>query len=168
MSFSAFDISASGMHAQKVHMDTIASTIANINTTRKPDGSPGVYIKKDVTFKAIYQDKLGDTSPPFPSGDHEAYWSQSQGTMALRGGITYDEKMLSQGVQVVEITQSNDPYKMIYDPSHPEADEEGYVTLPNINIVDEMVNMISSSRAYEANAATAETTKGMIAAALKI
>lgn len=168
MSFSSFDISASGMHAQKVKMDTIASNIANVNTTRNPDGSPGIYIKKDVTFKAIYQDKLGTNAPAFPSGSHEAYWSQSNNTMALRGGISYDEQNLSQGVQVSEIQSAKNPYKTVYDPSNPEADEEGYVTLPNINIVEEMVNMVSASRAYEANSATAETVKNMIAAALKI
>ena len=168
MSFNSFDISASGMHAQKIKMDTIASNMANVNTTRKPDGSPGVYVRKDVTFKAIYNDKLGDTTPVFPSGNHEAYWSQNQGTIALRGGITYDEKEISQGVQVTEITNSKNPYKTVYDPSNPEADEDGFVTLPNISIVEEMVNMISSSRAYEANSAAAETIKNMIAAALKI
>lgn len=168
MSFNAFDISASGMHAQKVKMDTIASNIANVNTTRNPDGSPGVYIRKDVTFKAIYQDKLGSHSPAVPNGSHEPYWSESQATMALRGGISYDEKNLARGVQVQEITDAKNPYKTIYDPSNPEADEGGFVRVPNINIVEEMVNMVSASRAYEANSATAETTKSMIAAALKI
>lgn len=168
MSFSSFDICASGMHAQKVKMDTISSNIANVNTTRNPDGSPGVYIKKDVTFKAIYQDKMGSHSPAVPNGSHEPYWSESQGTMGLRGGISYDEGKLSQGVQVSEIQDSKNPYKTVYDPSNPEADEEGFVTLPNISIVEEMVNMVSASRAYEANAATAETTKNMISAALKI
>ena len=156
------------MHAQKVKMDTIASNIANVNTTRHPDGSPGVYVKKDVTFKAIYQDKIGSNTPPFPSGDHEPYWSNNKGIIALRGGISYDENTLAQGVQVSEITESKNPYKMVYDPSNPEADEEGYVTLPNINIVEEMVNMVSASKAYEANSATAETVKNMITAALKI
>lgn len=168
MSFSSFDISASGMHAQKVKMDTIASNIANINTTRHPDGSPGVYVKKDVSFKAIYQDKIGSNAPAFPDGSHEPYWSRNKGTIALRGGISYDENVIAQGVQVSEITESKNPYKMVYDPSHPEADEEGYVTLPNINIVEEMVSMVSASKAYEANSATAETVKNMISAALKI
>lgn len=168
MSFSSFDISASGMHAQKVKMDAIASNIANVNTTRNPDGSNGVYIKKDVSFKAIYSDKLGSHSPAVPNGSHEAFWSESQGSMALRGGISYDEQTLSQGVQVAEVSESKNPYKTIYDPSHPDADEEGFVTVPNINIVEEMVNMVSASRAYEANSATAETTKNMIAAALRI
>ena len=86
----------------------------------------------------------------------------------LKDGISYDEKDISQGVEVAEITPSADPYKTIYDPSNPEADADGFVTLPNINVVEEMVNMVSASRAYEANVTTAETTKGMISAALRI
>ena len=168
MSFNVFDISASGMYAQRTKMDVIASNVANINTTRNPDGTPGVYIKKNVSFRAIYADKLGSAAPAFPNGQHEAYWSQSNASVALKGGISYDSKQISQGVEIAEITPSNDPYKTIYDPSNPEADADGFVTLPNINIVEEMVNMVSASRAYEANVTTAETTKGMISAALRI
>lgn len=157
------------MHAQRIKMDTIASNVANINTTRNPDGSPGVYVKKEVTFKAIYEDRLrGITSPPFPNGEHEAYFSRANQNVQLRGGVSYDEKELAQGVEVAEIQNSNDPYKTVYDPNNPEADEEGFVTLPNINIVEEMVNMVTASRAYEANSATAETTKNMISSALRI
>ena len=168
MSFSAFDISGSGMYAQRTMMDNIASNIANVNTTRNPDGTPGVYVKKNVSFKAVYADKIGSTAPPFPNGEHDAYWSAANGTIALKGGISYDEKQISQGVEVAEITPANDPYKPIYDPDNPEADADGFVTLPNINVVEEMVNMVSASRAYEANVTTAETTKGMITAALRI
>ena len=168
MSFSAFDISGSGMYAQRTMMDNIASNLANINTTRNPDGTPGVYVKKTVSFKAIYADKLNSATPPFPDGQHDAYWSPSNNMVMLKGGISYDEKDISQGVEVAEITPSADPYKTIYDPSNPEADADGFVTLPNINVVEEMVNMVSASRAYEANVTTAETTKGMISAALRI
>jgi flagellar basal-body rod protein FlgC len=168
MSFSAFDISGSGMYAQRTMMDNIASNMANINTTRNPDGTPGVYVKKNVSFKAVYADRLSGTTPAFPNGSHEPYYSATNGIMALKGGVSFDEKNIAQGVEVAEITPSNNPYKTIYDPSHPESDADGFVTLPNINIVEEMVNMVSASRAYEANATTAETTKGMISAALRI
>ncbi len=167
MSFNVFDVSSSGMYAQRIKMDTISSNVANINTTRNPDGSPGVYVKKDVTFKAIYADKLAN-SPAFPAGKHEAKYSQTQGQMVLNGGISFDEKNLSQGVGIAQIVDSKDPYKTVYDPSHPDADVDGYVKLPNINIVEEMVGMISASRAYEANATAAEMTKSMLNAALKI
>ena len=168
MSFSAFDISGSGMYAQRTMMDNIASNIANVNTTRNPDGSHGVYVKKNVSFRAVYADRMNSVAPPFPNGQHEAYWSAHNATVALKGGISFDEKVISQGVEVAEITPSNDPYKTVYDPDNPEADADGFVTLPNINIVEEMVNMVSASRAYEANVTTAETTKGMITAALRI
>lgn len=167
MSFNVFDVSSSGMYAQRLKMDTISSNVANINTTRKPDGSPGVYVKKEVTFKAIYDDKLSN-SPAFPNGKHEVMYSQNRGQMVLNGGISFDEKNLAQGVGVAEITESKEPFKVVYDPSHPDADVDGYVTLPNVNVVEEMVGMISASRAYEANAAAAQTTKSMLSAALKI
>jgi len=67
MSFDVFDVAASGMHAQRVRMDTIASNVANINTTRKPDGTLGPYVKKDVNFKAIYDDKLSQGASNFSS-----------------------------------------------------------------------------------------------------
>lgn len=167
MSFDVFDVSASGMQAQRIQMDAISSNIANINTTRNPDGTPGVYAKKEVSFKSIYLNKLGD-SPSFPNGSHEAAFNPSDNSMTLRGGITLDDKNLSQGVAVESIQNSKDPYKVVYDPTHPDANSDGYVTLPNVNIVEEMVNMVSASKAYEANAVAAETTKTMISAAMKI
>ena len=168
MSFDVFDTAASGMHAQRLKMDVISSNIANVNTTRNPDGTKGVYQKKVVTFEAIYNDKLYASQPPVPSGDHRAVFSRNQNDMVLRGGIFYDEKELSQGVQVASIEASQQPYKTVYDPSHPDADEEGYVLLPNVNVVEEMVDMVQASKAYEANATVAETIKSMMSTALKI
>ncbi len=167
MSFDVFDVSASGMQAQRIKMDTISSNIANINTTRNPDGTPGVYAKKEVTFQAIYTNKL-QQSPSFPSGQHQARFSPQENSMVLRGGVNFDEKNLSQGVEVASIEDSKDPFKLVYDPTHPDADADGYVKLPNVNIVEEMVNMVSASKAYEANATAAETAKTMISAAMKI
>ena len=169
MSFDVFDVCASGMYAQKTKMDVIASNIANINTTRKDDGSKGVYIKKEVSFKAIYDNKLEDTNAPMiPSGNHKVLYNRPTEEMILKGGISYDKNQISTGVEVAQIEESENPYKRVYDPSHPDADIEGYVVLPNINIVDEMVNMVSASKAYEANATLAETAKNMISSALKI
>ncbi len=167
MSFDIFDVTASGMQAQRIKLDTISSNIANINTTKNADGTPGVYAKKEVTFRAIYMDKLGQ-SPSFPNGSHEAMFSPSENSMVLRGGVNFDEKNLSQGVEVASIEQSKDPYKVVYDPSHPDSNADGYVTLPNVNIVEEMVNMVSASKAYEANATAAETAKTMINSAMRI
>ncbi len=167
MSFDVFDVSASGMQAQRIKLDAISSNIANINTTRNPDGTPGVYAKKEVSFRAIYMDKMGQ-APAFPNGSHEAYFNSSDNAVSLRGGVSFDEKNLSQGVEVAAIEDSKDPHRVVYDPSHPDANADGYVTLPNVNIVEEMVNMVSASKAYEANAAAAETAKTMISAAMKI
>ena len=150
MSFNIFDIAGSGMTAQRVKMDTIASNMANINTTRKPDGSKGVYIKKDVAFRTIYEDTLNKGFSNFSS------------SVALNNG------MVTGGVQVDSIYERADGVKTVYDPSHPDADEEGYVDLPNVNVVEEMVDMISASRAYEANATVAENVKTMMQSALNI
>lgn len=169
MSFDIFKTCASGMYAQKTKMDTIAANMANINTTRKDDGSIGPYVKKTVTFKAIYDNQ---TTPrddiAFPSGANQVRFNSESGNLSLRGGISYDQNKIAKGVEVQTIEESKNPYKTVYDPSHPDADEEGFVTLPNINIVEEMVNMISASKAYEANATIVETTKNMISTALKI
>ena len=168
MSFNIFDTAASGMHAQRLKMDVISSNIANANTTRHPDGTKGIYQKKVVTFEAVYNDKLYNNSPPVPFGDHRAMYSRNENDMVLRGGIFYDERELSQGVRVSSIERSAQPYKTIYDPSNPDADEEGFVTLPNVNVVEEMVDMVQASKAYEANATVAETIKSMMSTALKI
>lgn len=132
MDFNALDISASALNAQRVRMDTIASNIANVNTTRKPDGTPGVYRRKDAILSTI------------------------------------DNNMAS-GIKVLEISEdTRTPLKKVYNPSHPDSGSDGYVDLPNVNIVTEMVNMISASRAYEANVTTINATKKMVTEALKI
>ncbi len=169
MSFDIFKTCASGMYAQKTKMDTIAANMANINTTRKDDGSFGPYIKKTVTFKAIYDNELNPSNDiGFPQGTHKAQFNSETGNLSLNGGISFDQNRIAKGVEVQTIEEAKNPYKTVYDPSHPDADEEGFVTLPNINIVEEMVNMIQASKAYEANATIAETTKNMISTALKI
>lgn len=168
MSFEIFNICASGMHAQKTKMDTIASNMANVNTTRKEDGSYGVYTKKQVTFKAIYENNTKAIDEAFPNGEHRAVYDPSTNDISLRGGIFYDQNKISQGVEVESIESAKDPYKRVYDPSHPDSDVDGFVILPNINVVEEMVNMLSASKAYEANATIAETAKNMISTALRI
>ncbi len=169
MSFDIFKTCASGMYAQKTKMDTIAANMANINTTRKDDGSIGPYIKKTVTFRAIYDNQTTPRNDiAFPSGNNQVRFNNENGDLLLQGGISYDQNKISKGVEVQCIEESKNPYKTVYDPSHPDADEEGFVILPNINIVEEMVNMIQASKAYEASATIAETTKNMISTALKI
>lgn len=168
MSFNVFDIAGSGMTAQRVKMDTIASNIANVNTTRRADGSKGVYIKKDVTFRTIYEDTLNRGYMNFASNSPDPQFDPSTGKMYINTNISLNNGMLTGGVQVDEIYESQNGVKTVYDPSHPDADEDGYVDLPNVNVVEEMVGMISASKAYEANATVAENVKTMMQSAMNI
>ena len=168
MSFNIFDIAGSGMTAQRVKMDTIASNIANIHTTRNPDGSKGVYIKKDVSFRTIYEDSVNRGFSNFSSNNPNAEFDPRTGNMLINASIAMNNGLVTGGVQVEQIYEREDRIKTIYDPSHPDADEEGYVDLPNVNIVEEMVDMIAASRAYEANATVAENVKTMIQSAMNI
>lgn len=129
--FSALRISASGLSAERLRMDTISSNIANANTTRGADGKP--YIRK----VAVFQENL-DSARGF------------------------------NGVKAVGIEEDKSPLRKEYDPSHPDADADGYVTMPNVNILNEMADMIASSRAYEANVDTLNAGKSMFMKALEI
>lgn len=130
--FRTFDISASALVAQKIRMQTISSNLANINTTRTPEGGP--YRRRDVVFETVLMDETG----------------------------------YSEGVRVRDVVVDQRPPRVVYDPSHPDADKNGYVRLPNINLVEEMVNMMLATRAYEANVNSFNLTKGMILKALEL
>ena len=168
MSFNIFDIAGSGMTAQRVKMDTIASNIANIQTTRKPDGSKGAYIKKDVSFRTIYEDNLNRGGMNFSSNAPDAQFNPKTGEMLINANVALNYGMVTGGVQVEQVYDREDGVKTVYDPSHPDADEDGYVDLPNVNVVEEMVDMIAASRAYEANATVAENVKTMMQSAMNI
>ena len=168
MSFNIFDIAGSGMTAQRVKMDTIASNIANIHTTRRPDGSKGVYVKKDVSFRTIYEESVNRGFSNFSSNNPDAQFDPRTGNLLINANIALNQGLVTGGVQVEQIYDREDGIKTIYDPSHPDADEEGYVDLPNINIVEEMVDMIAASRAYESNATVAENVKSMMQSAMNI
>ena len=168
MSFNIFDIAGSGMTAQRVKMDTIASNIANIHTTRKPDGSKGPYVKKDVTFRTIYEDSLNKGYSNFSSNSPDAQFDPKTGNMLINASVALNNGVITGGVQVDQIYERADGVKTVYDPSHPDADEEGYVDLPNVNVVEEMVDMIAASRAYEANATVADNVKTMMQTAMNI
>lgn len=135
--FDSFDINASGMTAQRYRMDIISENVANANTTRTEDGTP--YRRKVVTFEAI--------------GNESSFGRifNNAKDNAVGAGVRVDS--------VVEDTWTDE--NMVYDPSHPDADENGYVTYPNINTVTEMTNLIDASRAYEANATAFSASKTM-------
>ena len=163
MSFNVFDIAATGMHAQRIKMDTISSNIANVNTTRNEFGEKQVYHKKQVNFKEMVLKK----GPSFPNGNVSVEFD-APSEPYLKGGVSLNDNVISKGVMVDSITDASNPTKIVYDPNHPDADENGYVELPNVNVVEEMVNMVNASRAYEANVTIAQTTKSMIQSAINI
>ena len=168
MSFNIFDIAGSGMTGPRIKMDTVASKIANINTTRQPDGSKGVYVKKDVSFRTVYDDAVNRGYSNFAANNPDAQFDPRTGNMLINANVSLNNGLITGGVRVDEIYEAENGVKTVYDPSHPDADEEGYVDLPNINIVEEMVGMISASKAYEANATVAENVKTMMQTAMNI
>jgi len=173
-----FDITASALTAQRLRMDAISSNLANINTTRKLDGTIGAYRRKNVVFAPILQDAGKQFSnTEFSRADFKHMPMKAaknglsiggDGKPLLTIGITHTEYD-GAGVQVVNITEDNNtPMRKIFDPSHPDADAKGYVEMPNVNVVTEMVDMISASRAYEANVTAMQSAKGMAQAALEL
>jgi flagellar basal-body rod protein FlgC len=172
----AFDISASAMTAQRLRLDVIASNLANINTTRQTDGSPGAYRRRNVVFASVLQDQMNSqrastvplNTPGFKS-DGVRQLAMENGVPTLKASISHSPMMPGAGVKVVEITEDETtPLKQVYDPSHPDADENGYVNMPNINPVTELVDMIAATRAYEANVSSIQATKAFAKAALEI
>lgn len=142
--FNGMDINASGLTAQRYRMDIISENVANANTTRTEDGTP--YVRKTVTFAA-----KGSQTP----------FSRVLGSSM--------DKYSGQGVKVVSVNEDKvTPMNKVYDPSHPDADENGYVTYPNVNIVTEMTNLIDATRAYEANATAFDATKSIALKGLNI
>lgn len=137
--FTAFDISASGLTAQRYRMDVIAENVANANTTRKEDGS--IYKRKVVTF----EEKGIRNSDSFSHVLNSV--SKNYAGKGVRVGGVFEDN----------ITEMN----MVYDPANPDADENGYVTYPNVNIITEMTNLIDASRSYEANATAFNASKSM-------
>ena len=139
--FSAMKISATGMTAQRVRMDVISQNLANVNTTRADDGS--TYRRQTVVMEA-------QTSREFASALNQAL------------GLT------GTGVKVTHIVEDMSDLTMVYEPTHPDADENGYVHYPNVNSVTEMTNLIDASRAYEANASAFNAAKTMAMKGLEL
>ncbi|MBP7254395.1 MAG: flagellar basal body rod protein FlgC [Negativicutes bacterium] len=141
--FGAIDASASGLTAERLRMDVISNNIANANTTRTVEGGP--YKRKIVTFE---------------ERDNQGINSFSQ--------ILSKKMKTGSGVRATGIIEDGAPGKLVYDPNHPDANKEGYVELPNLNIVSEMVDMITATRAYEANTTAINSAKSMAMKALEI
>ena len=135
-----FRISGSALRAQSLRLDTISSNLANVETTSTPEGGP--YKKKSVHFQ----------SSPL------SFKEQLDGQM----------KNSTQGVEVTKIVEDDTPPRKVYNPSHPDAGEDGYVEMPNISVLEEMVDMMSATRSYQANVTTIKMAKRMALKALEI
>lgn len=140
--FGSMDVSASGMTAQRLRLDIISQNIANANTTRTQEG--GAYKRKAVIFETVNQTTSFDE--------------------VLKNYTNSENK----GVRVAEIVTDETACPLVYNPTHPDANAEGYVEMPNVNTVDEMVNMISASRSYEANVTAFNAMKAVASKALEI
>lgn len=138
--FTSLQISSSALSAQRTRLNVISSNLANVGTTRTPEGGP--YRKQDVVFRSTPESFEGQL-------DH-----------AMRGAVS--------GVEVAEIRPNPAPFRTVYEPGHPDADENGMVALPNIDTMAEVVDMMSATRSYEANASAIQAAKRMALKALEI
>jgi flagellar basal-body rod protein FlgC len=143
--FDAFDVSASALTAERLRMDVTAENLANAQTTRTASG--GAYKRKEVVLESI--------------GGEDSFGNKLSAAMAGDGGP-------AGGVKASAIVEDSTPGKRVYDPSHPDADAKGYVTMPNVDTVTEMVDLIGSSRAYEANVTALQDSKQMFSRTLDI
>ncbi len=141
MSFlKSLNISGSGLTSQRLRMDVISENIANIDTTRTENGGP--YRRKMVVLSSTSGFK----------------------NMLIKNLNDYE----AGGVEVTEITEDQSEFKLVYDPEHPDADENGYVSMPNVDSLKETVDMMEAYRAYQANVTALNTTKQMAVKALEI
>ena len=144
--FRSVDIAGSGLTANRLWMDTIAGNLANVNTTRTPDGGP--YIRRVPVFQERMMEAIGEQDKRLSKGWFGFY--------------------AASGVRVVDVGTDATPPRLAYQPDHPDANEEGYVAYPNVNVVREMADMMVASRAYEANLTVVDTAKTIWNGALDI
>jgi flagellar basal-body rod protein FlgC len=147
--FDAFDISASALTAERMRMDVTAENLANAQTTRTANGGP--YRRKEVVVQEVPQG--GGFAGSLKS-------AMGVGSSGRAGGAS--------SVEVAGIVEDSSPNKMVYDPGHPDANAQGYVAMPNVDSVTEMVDLISSSRAYEANVTALQSAKTMFSKTLDL
>jgi flagellar basal-body rod protein FlgC len=162
--FSGLDISASGLRAQRIIQNAISSNLANVETTRTDKGGP--YRRQFAVLEADsdqHDIRILNKEPAL------------EGTMTNENHLPIppsdfprDERFFGNGVHVAEIREDSRPPRMVYDPSHPDADQNGYVAMPNVNVVQEMADMINATRAYEANVTAFNATKSMLQQGLQM
>ncbi|BCO08553.1 flagellar basal-body rod protein FlgC [Desulfolithobacter dissulfuricans] len=142
--FTTFKIAGSALKAQRIRLNTISSNLANVETTSTPEGGP--YKKKSVYFE----------TQNIPFSEH------------LKSNMGSEADKAVQGVRVARILEDQDPPQRIYNPTHPDAGEDGYVEMPNISVLKEMTDMMSATRSYEANTTVVKSAKRMALKALEI
>jgi flagellar basal-body rod protein FlgC len=147
--FGALDVSASGMTAERMRMDVIASNLANANTTRGPNGGP--YQRREVVLRSTGGSGV-------TAGQGFSAFGDFASALGAAGG----------GVEVAQIATDTTPGRTVYDPGNPDANAQGYVTLPNVNSVTEMTDLITATRAYEANTTAIQAVKGEAQHALDV
>lgn len=140
--FSSMNVSASALSAERTRMNLISSNLANANTTRTPEGGP--YKRKDAVFAATPVQTRFNNLLDSASG-----------------------REIRQ-VEVMQVVEDQNPPRMQYDPSHPDANPQGYVSMPNVNVVEEMADMINATRSYEANVTAVQASKSMALKTLEI
>jgi len=140
--FKSMAISSSGLSANRLRMNTLSANLANANTTRTEEGGP--YRRRDVVFSAS---PVGSAFEDFLNGANGAQLSK---------------------VQVTDIHEDTKEPRMVFDPTHADANADGYVAMPNIQVMTEMVNMLAATRAYEANATAVNEAKQMAIKSLEI
>jgi flagellar basal-body rod protein FlgC len=146
--FQSLNTTASALTAQRLRMDVISSNMANVDTTRAKmvDGQWQPYRRKMVVTEA----------------------NEGGFSTFLNAAINKRTASIGNGVKVTKIVEDQTPFKLVYDPTHPDANNEGYVQLPNVDPLKEMVDLISATRSYEANVTVFNATKGMLMKALEI
>lgn len=138
--FNSMKINASGLTLERLKMDVASTNVANVNTTRTEEGGP--YRRKQVTFEESFKSER----------------NYKTGFIDKR----------SHGVKVNDIVEDNENFKRVFNPEHPDADQDGYVLMPNVNMVDEMIELINVQRSYEANVTALNTSKNILKKALEI
>lgn len=173
--FSTLAIAASGLSAQRVRMDVVAQNLANAETTHTPQGGP--YHRRVVNMEAIdpqsaqTQSTTPTTSPTSTSGAAAAIGAANAATQSALSSATtsaFDGDDTTGGVRVASIGEDKTDGPMIYDPGHPDADKNGYVKMPNVNLTDELMDLMNARRIYEANATVFQVARAMLHKAIDI
>lgn len=140
--FNSINISATALTAEKTRIDIIAKNMANVNTTRSTGGMP--YRRQMAVFE------------------------ENKSTAFSEYLSKYTNKVEGKGVKISKIVEDESPFRLVYEPGHPDADENGYVKMPNVDIIKEMVDLISAQRSYDANITAMNASKSMLMKALEI